>query len=135
MVPALARVAGFVSAVAVDDNQAVKAGDLLVQLDDREQKAKLAQAEADYAAALAMAGAKGRPGQADAQLAAARAQVAQAEANATRAHGDAERYRALSARNVVSRQQLDAAVAARPGRRGAARRGAQAGARRRSRRC
>jgi membrane fusion protein (multidrug efflux system) len=112
VVPALARVSGYVSAVAVDDNQAVKAGDPIVLLDDREQKAKLAQAEGDYAAALAMAGAKNRPGQADAQLAAARAQVAQAEANATRAHADAERYRALSARSVVSRQQLDAAVAA-----------------------
>jgi membrane fusion protein (multidrug efflux system) len=112
VVPALARVAGFVSKVSVDDNQAVKAGDVILQLDDREQKAKLAQAEADYAAALAMAGQKGRPGQADAQLAAARAQVAQAEANATRARSDAERYRSLAGRNVVSRQQLDAAVAA-----------------------
>jgi membrane fusion protein, multidrug efflux system len=112
VVPALARVAGYVSTVAVDDNQAVKAGDLIVQLDDREQKAKLAQAEADYAGALAMAGDKSRPGQADAQLAAARAQVVQAEANATRARSDVERYRALAARNVVSRQQLDAAVAA-----------------------
>lgn len=111
VVPALARVSGYVSTVTVDDNQAVKAGELIVQLDDREQKAKLAQAEADYAGALAMAGAKGRPGQADAQLAAARAQVAQAEANATRARGDAERYRVLAVRNVVSRQQLDAAVA------------------------
>jgi membrane fusion protein (multidrug efflux system) len=112
VVPALARVAGYVSTVAVDDNQAVKAGEMIVQLDDREQKAKLAQAEADYAGALAMAGDKARPGQADAQLAAARAQVVQAEANATRAHSDVERYRALAARNVVSRQQLDAAVAA-----------------------
>jgi len=111
VVPALSRVAGYVAAVAVDDNQSVKAGDLIVQLDDREQKAKLAQAEADYAAALAMAGSRGRPGQADAQLAAARAQVAQAEANATRARADAERYRLLATRNVVSRQQLDAAVA------------------------
>jgi membrane fusion protein (multidrug efflux system) len=111
VVPALSRVSGYVATIAVDDNQEVKAGDLLVQLDDREQKAKLAQAEADYAAAVAMAGQKGHPGQADAQLAAARAQVAQAEANATRAHSDAERYRALAARNVVSKQQLDAAVA------------------------
>ncbi len=112
VVPTVTRVSGFVATVAVSENQGVKAGDLLVQLDDREQKAKLAQAEADYAAALATAGAKGRPGQAEAQLAAAKAQVAQAEANATRAHSDAERYRTLSSRNIVSRQQLDAAVAA-----------------------
>ncbi len=112
VVPALARVAGFVATVHVTDNTTVHAGDLLVQLDDREQKAKLAQAEADYEAALAATGEKGHTGQADAQIAAARAQVAQAEANATHAHSDADRYRALAARNIVSRQQLDAAVAA-----------------------
>jgi membrane fusion protein (multidrug efflux system) len=112
VVPTIARVSGFVSGVHVTDNSVVRAGDLLVQLDDREQRAKLAQAEADYAGALAAAGERGRTGQAEAQLAAARAQVAQAEANATRARSDAERYRALSARNIVSRQQLDAAVAA-----------------------
>jgi len=111
VVPALARVAGFVSKVNVEDNTVVKAGDLLVLLDDREQKDKLAQAQADYAAAQATAGAHGQTGQAEAQLAGARAQVAQAEANATRAHADVERYRTLSARNIVSRQQLDAAVA------------------------
>lgn len=112
VVPTLARIGGFVAQVAVVENQTVKAGDLLVQIDDREQKAKLAQAEADYAAALATAGDKNRTGQAQAQLAAAKAQVAQAEANATRAHADAERYRSLAARSIVSRQQLDAAVAA-----------------------
>jgi membrane fusion protein (multidrug efflux system) len=112
VVPALARISGFVSAVNVKENSRVHAGDVLVQLDDREQRAKLAQAEADYAGALAAAGERGRTGQAGAQLAAARAQVAQAEANATRARSDAERYRALASRSIVSRQQLDAAVAA-----------------------
>ena len=111
VVPALARISGFVASVSVSDNAVVKAGDPIVVLDDREQKAKLAQAEADYAGALAAAGDKGRPGQAEAQLAAARAQVAQAEANATRAHADVERYRSLASRNIVSRQQLDGAVA------------------------
>lgn len=80
VVPALARVPGFVAEVAVKENQAVAAGDLLVRLDDRELKAKLQQSEADLAAALANAGEKGRTGLTEAQLAAARAQVAQAEA-------------------------------------------------------
>ena len=38
------RVAGLVARVAVTDNQAVHAGDLLVQLDDRDYRAGLARA-------------------------------------------------------------------------------------------
>jgi membrane fusion protein (multidrug efflux system) len=111
VVPAVARVSGFVDGVHVQDNQSVKAGELLVQLDDREQRAKLAQAEADYAAAQAAAGANGHVGQTGAQIETARAQVEQAAAVAKRAHDDVERYRPLAERAIVSRQQLDAAVA------------------------
>ena len=38
--------AGYVQAVAVDDNQHVKKGDLLVQIDQRDYQAKLAQEQA-----------------------------------------------------------------------------------------
>jgi membrane fusion protein (multidrug efflux system) len=112
VVPALSRIGGFVLEVAVKENQAVKAGDLLVRLDDREQKAKLAQAEADLAGALANAGERGRTGMAQAQLAVARAQVEQAEVAAVRAGGDAQRYKGLAARGIVSPQQYDTAKAA-----------------------
>lgn len=112
VVPALARVPGFVAEVAVKENQVVAAGDLLVRLDDRELKAKLQQVEADLAAALANAGEKGRTGLAEAQLAAARAQVEQAEANANKARSDVQRYTGLAARGIISKQQLDAAKAA-----------------------
>jgi membrane fusion protein (multidrug efflux system) len=112
VVPAVARVSGFVVQIGVRENQPVAAGDLLVQLDDREARAKLAQAVADEAVALASAGQKGRPGQAEAQLAAARAQVAQAQAGATKAASDLERFRTLAERRIVSQQQLDAASAA-----------------------
>jgi len=47
------RVAGYVTAVAVADNQPVKAGDLLFRIDDRDYRAKLAQAEANVEAARA----------------------------------------------------------------------------------
>jgi len=47
------RVAGYVTAVAVVDNQAVKAGDLLFRIDDRDYRARLAQAEANVEAARA----------------------------------------------------------------------------------
>ncbi|MCC6651826.1 MAG: HlyD family secretion protein [Candidatus Eisenbacteria bacterium] len=112
VVPALARVPGYVLEVAVKENQHVSAGDLLVRLDDREHRTRLAQAEADYAAALAQAGERGRTGLQEAQLAAARAQVAQAEANAGKARGDVQRYTGLAARGIISKQQLDAASAA-----------------------
>jgi membrane fusion protein, multidrug efflux system len=40
------KVPGFVTRVAVSDNQRVRAGDLLVVIDDREYRAALAEAEA-----------------------------------------------------------------------------------------
>ena len=110
IIPVSPKVSGFVAAVNVDENQNVRAGELLVQLDDREPNAKLAQAEADLAAALASGG--GRAGQAQAQIDEARAAVRQAQANAERAHQDVDRYRSLAPSGVVSRQQLDAAEAA-----------------------
>ena len=43
------KVAGFIAEVAVTDNQAVHAGDLLVKLDDRDYRAALAKAVAAVA--------------------------------------------------------------------------------------
>jgi len=101
-----------VAVVRVRENQRVRAGETLVILDDRDLAAKLAQAEADMAAAQAVAGVGPRVGQMEAQLAAARANVNQAEAAAWKARGDVERYRTLAARGVIGRQLLDAAEAA-----------------------
>src|SRR2546425_11216287 len=53
IIPILPKVGGFVAEVRVDENQRVKGGDTLVVLDDRDYKVRLAQAEADLAAALA----------------------------------------------------------------------------------
>jgi membrane fusion protein (multidrug efflux system) len=47
------RIAGQVKRVLITDNQEVKAGDVLVQLDDRDFAAKLAASKADVAAATA----------------------------------------------------------------------------------
>src|SRR5258708_2058767 len=44
------KVAGFIEQVTVTDNQRVRAGDLLVKLDDRDYRAQLARAEANVAA-------------------------------------------------------------------------------------
>ncbi|KMS51212.1 HlyD family secretion protein [Sphingobium cupriresistens] len=47
------KVAGYVVAVEVKDNQAVRAGDILFRIDDRDYRAKLAQAQANVQAARA----------------------------------------------------------------------------------
>src|SRR5258706_12806413 len=50
------RVSAFVGRVFVDDNQAVKAGDTLVVLDDRDLRIRLQQTEADLRSAEAAIG-------------------------------------------------------------------------------
>lgn len=117
--PVLARTGGFVGQVRVADNESVHAGDTLVVLDDRDLRARLAQAEAELSALLATVGTEGRVGQAAAQVGAARASAAaatagigQARAAADKARSDLRRIEALAARNIVSQQQLDAVRAA-----------------------
>ena len=90
----------------------MRAGQVLVRIDERDLRARLAQTEADLASAIAVGGAKGETGQASAQLAAARAAVEQARANSQKAASDLERYRSLAGRGIISRQQLDGAEAA-----------------------
>ena len=132
------RIAGQIIKVNVDENQQVAKGTVIAELDPRDYevavenaKAALASAEAAAAAArvnvpittintgsnLTSAGADvsaatASISQAESQLAAARAQVVQAEANNQKAQSDLERYKPLVAKDVISKQQFDAAVAA-----------------------
>jgi membrane fusion protein (multidrug efflux system) len=115
--PVLPRVGGFVARVAVEENQQVKAGDTLLVIDDRDLRARLEQADADLAAAEEqVAGGGGQAvaqaAAAQAQAGAARANITAAQANALRARRDVERLRPLAERNIVSKQQFDAVVAA-----------------------
>ncbi len=117
--PVAPKVQAFVARVLVEENQSVAAGDTLVVLDDRDLKARLMQAEADLATALAAVGNRGQIGQVQAQLAATEAQeqsahatVASAEAAFRKASADLDRIKGLAARNIVAAQQLDAAEAA-----------------------
>ena len=119
IVPVLAKVGGFMAEVKVEDHQAVKAGDLLARIDDRDYRARLAQAEADLELAIANAGKEGQTGQAGAQVAAARASAAaarsgieQAIANADKAQKDLDRVRPLVEKKMLSPQALDSAEAA-----------------------
>src|SRR2546425_2018128 len=105
IIPILPKVGGYVIEVRTDENRAVKAGDTLVVLDDRDYKARLAQAEADLAVALAGVSNRARVGQAEAQ-------VAQMQANAEKAHADLERIKPLAEKDIGPKQALGAAEAA-----------------------
>jgi membrane fusion protein (multidrug efflux system) len=108
------KVAGYVTAVVVEDNQAVRKGDVLFRIDDRDYRAKLAQAVANVDAAMA------RLTNVDADTKLQYAVIRQAEAQklsavaelnlATRA---SDRRRELIRTNSVSQAQLDESDAAR----------------------
>jgi len=119
IVPVLAKVGGYVRQVNVSENQPVRSGQLLVQLDDAEYRQRLAQADADMQAALAAAGVNGSTGQAQAQVMSAsgqhsalEAQIVAARANAERALADLSRAEDLAKQQIISRAQLDAARSA-----------------------
>jgi membrane fusion protein, multidrug efflux system len=119
LVPVLSKVSGYVSAVTVAENDDVRIDSMLVRIDESEYRVRLAQADADLAAARAAAGGNGLEGQAQAavanasgQQAALTAGVAAARANLVKAQADLGRMRELVGKQVVSRQQLDAAQAA-----------------------
>jgi len=59
LVPVLAKVSGYVEAVTVSDNDHVKADSIVVTIDPSEYKVRVAQADADLAAARATAGGGG----------------------------------------------------------------------------
>ena len=133
-----ARIAGQVAKVYVDENQVVKAGDTIAELDPADYQVAVENAEAALASAQANAaaanvnvpittvntgsnlrsanadvsGSQAGVGQAEKQLDSAHARVAQAQANFTKAQADLERYKPLVEKDVISKQQFDAAVAA-----------------------
>jgi membrane fusion protein (multidrug efflux system) len=118
IVPVLAKVGGYVNTVTVSENDSVKAGQLLVHLDDDDYRVRLQQAQADLAAAEATGGGGGFSGQAQSQVqsatgqrAALDAQTGAARANANKADLDLARARELADKQIISKQQLDAAQA------------------------
>ena len=119
IVPVLAKVGGYVTAVLVQDNDSVSKGQTLVRIDDAEYRVKVAQAEADLAAAQASAGGQKFTGGSQAAVATASgqrsaldAQIQAALANQQKANADLARMRDLVSKQIVSAQQLDAAQAA-----------------------
>jgi membrane fusion protein (multidrug efflux system) len=136
-----ARIAGHVLAVNVDENQYVEKGTVIAELDPKDfetavqqDEANLEAAEASYEAAkvnvpvthisagstLSSAGsdvssANAQVIQAQRQLEASQAAVQQADANNTKSQLDLQRYKPLVEKDVISKQQFDAAVASADG--------------------
>ena len=132
------RIAGQVLKVDVVENQVVKAGDTIAELDPGDYQVAVENAEAALASAKANAaavnvnvpiitintgrnlssanadvsGAQAGVEQGQSELKAAKARVAQAEANNVKAQADLARYKPLVEKDVISKQQWDAAVAA-----------------------
>jgi membrane fusion protein (multidrug efflux system) len=106
------KVSGFIAQVSVTDNQTVRAGDLLIKLDDRDYRAALDRAEAIVAgqqATLANLDATRRLQ--DAVIRQAQAGVASADAETLRARDDQARFQILSrtaAASLQTSQRADA---------------------------
>jgi membrane fusion protein (multidrug efflux system) len=104
--PVSARINGTVIRVAVDDNQRVKAGALLVLLDPRDYQVAVEQARANLTQAEAQVNVARQ------NYVAAQAQLREAEASDARSQHDEQRYRALIDEHVASQAQYDQYVSA-----------------------
>ena len=106
------KVAGRVSKVLIADNQTVKKGDSLVQIDPNDYDVAAAQARANLAVAESrLVEAQQQVVVSHAKADQDRAAVGSAEAEAKRTQADLDRYQSVESR-AVSRQQVDAATAA-----------------------
>jgi membrane fusion protein, multidrug efflux system len=131
------RITGHVIKVYVDDNQTVQTGQALADVDPTDYQVALDQAEADLANVQAqyvqastnvpitstnvstsvstsgsdVKGSADQVAQAQKQMDAANARVDEAKANAQKAQLDVDRYTPLVQKDVISKQQFDAAVA------------------------
>jgi membrane fusion protein (multidrug efflux system) len=107
------KVAGFISQLAVTDNQQVHAGDLLLKLDDRDYRAALAKADAAVSLAqAALINLDATRNLQDAVIAQTQAGVVAADAETTRTHDDQVRAKNLLAANIDSTQEFQQADAA-----------------------
>lgn len=130
------RIAGTIVNVCVDENQSVKAGDLVAEIDPRDYEIALSQAKAEVSQKQAevqvedpnvpitevssqtnilsaqadVATADAGVAWAERDLVAAQARLREAEANYAKAQEDVARYKALVDKDEVPRQTYDQAV-------------------------
>jgi multidrug efflux pump subunit AcrA (membrane-fusion protein) len=103
------RVSGVLQTLHFNIGDAVRRGDLIAELDDRDLRARVAQAEAGLRAAearlaLVHLGARAQ------EIAQARSAVTDAEATRALAEKQLERHTALFAQQLVPRSEIDLAV-------------------------
>jgi membrane fusion protein (multidrug efflux system) len=139
--PLSARINGYVLEVPVIEGQLVHAGDLLVTIDPKDYKIAVDQAQATFADAQASAAssrfnvpitsvttqsnldsagtavlnAQAGLKAAEQNFESAKAMLEQAKANSAKSDADLVRYEQLVAKEDISRQQYDGAVAAAAG--------------------
>ncbi|HEY6475448.1 MAG TPA: HlyD family secretion protein [Polyangia bacterium] len=135
VVPVATRVGGAVARVHIKENQLVKRGDLLIEIDPSDYDARMQQAEAELATATAQAagaqaqveivdatskgglasakaalsGSTAGVQSAGAQIAASHADLARADAELQKAQIDLDRARTLRQANAVPQERLDGA--------------------------
>jgi membrane fusion protein (multidrug efflux system) len=110
--PLSAQVAGYVRRVPVQDFQLVKAGDLLVEIDDQDYQAQLAQAEADVLGAdAAIQNLKARKALQHAEIDQAESVIAATQADLDRTKLELTRQRTLLATTYGTPQKVEQAVA------------------------
>ncbi len=102
------KVQGLIAHVLVRDNQKVKAGQALIEIDPRDFDQAVKAAKADVAAAEANLKEQGsRESLAAANVAAAAAAIRAAQAQSTRAAADGARFARLGAKGYVSKSQAE----------------------------
>ncbi len=106
------KVEGYIKAVAIRENQAVKKGAVLFVIDDSDFAAKVAQGQAAVATEeAALATFASRLDLQQAMIAQAQATVQSADADLTRTQQDFKRYSALMTTDFASRQRYEQAQA------------------------
>ena len=103
------KVSGYVTQLLINDNQAVKKGDLLIAIESRDYQAKVLQAEAAIEEAEAYKKRlQAMKGTQQAHLGAAQANIAAAQAKLDPFAKDVQRMTALTQRGSAPAQMLDA---------------------------
>ncbi|GAB3862388.1 HlyD family secretion protein [Hymenobacter terrigena] len=106
--PLNSKVAGYIHRIRYQENQAVRAGDTLVVLDDRDYQLPVAEAEAALAntqAQLAVLGSNVQTSERTSEV--SQAQIGAARARLREQQQEFDRYKKLLADEAVTRQQFE----------------------------
>jgi len=106
--PILPRVAGYVKTIAVKDYDSVKAGDLLVELDDAELQQQLEEMQADFTqAAVDIVNAKAALNNAIVSLKINKGNIDISNLRKQKANDDLKRDQSLYTSEAITKKQLD----------------------------